>query len=59
MSKSNWRKITHPNLEGLGFTNGNWVVSDLGPGNIGRDWLGRLKLVDFSMETMPAFRLAM
>ena len=59
MSKSSWRKITHPNLQGLGFTNGRYVVSDLGPGNVGRDWLGRLRLVDFSVETIPQFRLAM
>lgn len=59
MSGTKWKKITHPNMEGIGFTDGNWVVSDIGPGNIGRDWLGRLRLVDFSMEPMPAFKLAM
>lgn len=59
MSKSGWRKITHPNLQGLGFTNGRYVVSDLGPGNVGRDWLGRLRLADFSVEPIPQFRLAM
>lgn len=46
-------------MQGAGFTDGNWVVSDIGPGNVGRDWLGRLRLVDFSMEPMPAFRMAM
>lgn len=59
MNGKGWRKITHPNLQGLGFTNGRHVVSDLGPGNVGRDWLGRLRLTDFSVETVPQFRLAM
>lgn len=59
MGKGGWRKITHPNLQGAGYTNGRLVVTDIGPGNVGRDWLGRLRLTDFSLETMPQFRLAM
>lgn len=59
MSKKGWRRITHPNLEGLGFTNGKYVVSDLGSGNIGVDMFGRPRLVDFVMESVPDFRLAM
>lgn len=59
MAKEGWRKITHPNLQGPGFTNGRMVVSDLGPGNIGRDLLGRVRLSDFAIETLPNFRLAM
>lgn len=59
MQKAGWRKITHPNLQGPGFTNGRLVVSDLGPGNVGRDWLGRIRLPDFAVETIPNFRIAM
>ena len=59
MKSKGWKRVTHPNLQGLGFTNGRHVVSDLGPGNIGRDWLGRLRLTDFSVETIPQFRAAM
>lgn len=58
MSKSGWKKVTHPNLNGAGYTNGRWVVSDLGPGNVGRDWLGRIRFTDFSIESVPAFRMA-
>jgi hypothetical protein len=43
----------------VGFTNGRNVVSDLGYGNIGRDWLGRVRLTDFTLESAPQFRLAM
>lgn len=59
MNKKGWRRVIHQNLDGLGFTNGKHVISDLGPGNIGRDWLGRPRLVDFAMETVPEFRIAM
>lgn len=59
MSRKGWRKITHPNLQGTGYTNGRLVTTDIGPGNVGRDWLGRVRLVDFSLETVPQFRLAM
>lgn len=59
MTNNGWTKITHPNLNGPGYTNGKWVVSDLGQGNVGRDWLGRVRFPDFSIETVPEFRLAM
>lgn len=59
MNKKGWRRITHPNLEGLGFTNGRYVVSDLGKGNIGVDMFGRPRLVDFAIESVPDFRIAM
>lgn len=59
MNKKGWRRIIHPNLEGLGFTNGRYVVSDLGRGNVGVDMFGRPRLVDFVIETVPEFRLAM
>lgn len=59
MQSKGWKRVTHPNLQGLGFSNGRYVVSDLGPGNVGRDWLGRLRLADFSVETVPQFRAAM
>lgn len=59
MSSKGWKKVTHPNLQYPGYTNGKLVVSDLGSGNIGRDWLGRPRLIDFSVESVPEFRLAM
>lgn len=59
MESKGWNKITHPNLQGLGFTNGRYVISDLNHGNVGRDLLGRIRLVDFAVETMPEFKLAM
>ena len=48
----------HPNLEGTGYTNKKWVISDLGQGNVGRDWLGRIRFPDFSIESVPDFKMA-
>lgn len=59
MGRKGWRKITHPNLQGAGYTNGRLVATDIGPGNVGRDLFGRLRLTDFSLETVPQFRAAM
>lgn len=59
MTNAGWREVTHPNLQGLGFTNGKWVVSDLGPGNVGKNWFGKIKFADFSIESVPEFRMAM
>ena len=58
MSKRGWQKIIHPNLEGTGYTNKKWVVSDLGQGNVRRDWLGRIRFPDFSIESVPDFKMA-
>jgi hypothetical protein len=59
MNKKGWTKVTHPNLDGIGFTNGRFVVSDLGEGNVGRDIFGRTRLTDFTVETVPEFKAAM
>ena len=57
MAKHSWKEVTHPNLEGTGYTNGRWVISDLGEGNVGKDWLGRIRFSDFVVESRPQFNL--
>lgn len=59
MRNRGWQRVTHPNLQGLGFTNGRQVISDLGPGNVGRDLLGRPRFVDFIVQSKPQFLLDM
>lgn len=59
MRNRGWQQVTHPNLQGLGFTNGRRVISDLGPGNVGRDLLGRPRFVDFIIQSKPQFLLDM
>lgn len=55
MSKNGWQKLTHPNLYGPAYTNGRVVVSDLGPGNIGKNWFGQIRIPDMVVETVPEF----
>lgn len=55
MTKKGWQKITHPNLYGPAYTNGRVVVSDLGPGNIGKNWFGQIRIPDSVVETVPEF----
>lgn len=56
MRNRGWQRVTHPNLQGLGFTNKRRVISDLGPG---RDLLGRPRFVDFIIQSKPQFLLDM
>lgn len=35
------------------YTNGQVVVDDVAPGNVGLDWLRRPKMIDFNMQTVP------
>jgi hypothetical protein len=59
MNAHGWRKITHPNLQGLGFTNGRLVISDLNEGNVGVTLTGKPRFLDLVVETVPDFRIAM
>lgn len=47
MRNRGWQRVTHPNLQGLGFTNGRRVISDLGPEGI---YLGDLDLLILSFS---------
>ena len=47
MRNRGWQRVTHPNLQGLGFTNGRQVISDLGPEGI---YLGDLDLLILSFS---------
>lgn len=58
MAKAGWRKVEHPNLQGIGFTNGRYVISDLAD-NVGTTPLGRLRFADFAIEEVPQFKAAM
>lgn len=56
MTKRGWRPITHPNLQGIAYTNGRTVVSDV-HGNVGTTrLLRRPKLYDLSVQSKHSFR---
>ena len=53
MEKSGFRKVNDPNVQYRAYTNGQVVVDDVAPGNVGLDWLRRPKMIDFNMQTVP------
>ena len=53
MERSGFRRVNDPNVQYRAYTNGQVVVDDVAPGNVGLDWLRRPKMVDFNMQTVP------
>ena len=53
MQKKGFRKINDPNVQYRAYTNGNIVIDDVAPGNVGVDLFGQPKLIDFNMQSVP------
>lgn len=53
MEKYGFRRVDDPNVQYRAYTDGQVVVDDVAPGNVGLDWLGRPKMIDFSVQTIP------
>ena len=53
MEKSGFRRVNDPNVQYRAYTNGQIVVDDVAPGNVGLDWLRRPEMIDFNMQTVP------
>lgn len=53
MQKSGFRRVNDPSVQYRAYTNGTVVVDDVAPGNVGLDWLGRPRMIDFNLQTVP------
>lgn len=53
MERSGFRRVNDPNVQYRAYTNGQIVVDDVAPGNVGLNWLGRPKMIDFNMQSVP------
>ena len=53
MQKKGFRKVNDSNVQYRAYTNGNIVVDDVSPGNVGLTFFGKPKLLDFNIETIP------
>lgn len=53
MAKSGFRRVNDPNVQYRAYTNGQVVIDDISPGNIGLDWLKRPKMIDFNLQSVP------
>lgn len=52
--KVDWNKVKQdPNVQYRAYTNGQVVVDDVAPGNVGLDWLRRPRMIDFNLQTVP------
>lgn len=53
MQKSGFRRVNDPNVQYRAYTNGEIVVDDIAPGNVGLNWLRQPKIIDSSVQTVP------
>ena len=53
MQKKGFRKINDPNVQYRAYTDGNVVIDDVAPGNVGVNIFGQPKLIDFNMQSVP------
>ena len=53
MEKSGFRRVYDPNVQYRAYTNGQVVIDDIAPGNVGLDWLRRPKMIDFNISSIP------
>ncbi len=53
MQKKGFRKVNDPNVQYRAYTNGNIVIDDVSPGNVGLTFFGKPKLLDFNLQTVP------
>lgn len=53
MQNSGFKRVNDPNVQYRAYTNGSVVIDDIAPGNVGLDWFGRPKMIDFNLQTVP------
>lgn len=53
MAKSGFRRVNDPNVQYRAYTNGQVVIDDVAPGNVGLDWLRRPRMIDFNLQSVP------
>ena len=55
MQKSGFKKVNDPSVQYRAYTNGDIVIDDVAPGNVGITLFGKPKLIDFNMQTIPSW----
>lgn len=53
MEKSGFKRVYDPNVQYRAYTNGQVVIDDIAPGNVGLDWLRRPRMIDFNISSIP------
>lgn len=55
MEKHGFRIIDDPYVQYRAYTNGNIVIDDIAPGNVGIMWNGKPKLIDFNIQSVDSW----
>ena len=53
MRKKGFRRVNDPYIQYRAYTDGNIVVDDVSPGNVGTTFFGKPKLIDYNKWTIP------
>lgn len=55
MQKKGFRKVNDPDVQYRAYTDGNIVVDDVSPGNVGLTLFRKPRLIDFNMQSVPSW----
>lgn len=53
MKKSGFKRVNDPNVQYRAYTNGQVVIDDIAPGNVGLNFFRQPKIIDFNLQTIP------
>ena len=53
MEKSGFKRVNDPNVQYRAYTNGQVVIDDIAPGNVGLNFFRQPKIIDFNLQTIP------
>lgn len=53
MEKSGFTRVNDPNVQYRAYTNGQVVIDDVSPGNVGLTFFRQPKMIDFNLQSVP------
>ncbi len=53
MERSGFTRVNDPNVQYRAYTNGQVVVDDVSPGNVGLTFFRQPKMIDFNLQSIP------
>lgn len=53
MERSGFTRVNDPNIQYRAYTNGQVVIDDVSPGNVGLTFFRQPKMIDFNLQSIP------
>ncbi len=53
MAKSGFKIVNDPQVQYRAYTNGQVVIDDIAPGNVGLNFFRQPRIIDFNLQTVP------